>query len=203
MKTKDNIVDVAIMYCCDRDSFTAQYGDTLHKDYLDMLMLNTTTRPDLAESIPIKILGYRGKDKKHGYDGYDDTRSRPIEGKIRMTTTIDGKVPPTLTAITINDPSESIFEKYENDNPEFLFAFFINGFLVVCFSVEWSTLKPLYRSGIDNIKKAGNGRRNFSVTPKWWIDECSVSWVNPNPDVIKLLPKVLANKLKKISQAVI
>ena len=199
MITKDEIVEVATLYCCDREKFVEQYGDTRDHAYLNMLMLNTTTRPDIAEDIPIKLLGYRGKTKKHGYDGYDEKRHCHIEAKIRMTSTVNGKVPQTLTAITINDPSETIFTKYDNDKPEFLFVFYINGHLVVCFAVKWDTLKPLYRDGIDKIKKSGNGRRNFSVTPKWWIEDCSVVWTNPNSEVIKLLPKVLSNKIKEDS----
>lgn len=194
------ILRIATLYCCNRALFDQELGitiDTLHKEYLDLMMLNTTTRPDLAEVVPMSVLGYTGKTRKHGYDGFDDILQRVVEAKIRMAMTgDDGKLPPTLTSITINDPSDNIFQKYENDNPLFLFAYYVNGHLAVCFHVEWSVLRPLYVKGIADIKAKGGGRRNFSISVKHWANNCSVAWSNPDPAIIALLPKSLKSAMK-------
>lgn len=195
MSINPEILRAAKLYCCDRQQFTAELGvsiNPIHKDWLDMTMLNTTTRPDLAEIVPMDILGYEGKERKHGYDGYDPITPRDVEAKIRMAMVDDkGKLPSSLTSITINDPSDNIFQKYEKDNPLFVFAYYINGHLVVCFHVEWSVLRPLYAEGIAKIKAKGNGARNFSISAKQWINACSVAWSNPDPAVVALLPKSL------------
>lgn len=195
MAINPELLRVAEMYCCNRQQFDKEVGSTidpLHQDYLEMIMLNTTTRPDLAEIVPMHILGYEGKERKHGYDGRDPVSLRDIEAKIRMAMTDEvGKLPSSLTSVTINDPSDNIFQKYETDNPLFVFVFYINGHLVACFNIEWSVLRPLYETGIAKIKAKGNGARNFSISAKHWVNNCSVGWVNPNPSVVALLPKSL------------
>lgn len=184
------IINAAVSYCTERSKFNAKYGKTLHKDYLDMLFLGASTRPELAEYVPLVVLGYTPLPDKHGYDG--DNNGRPVEGKIRTTDTQrlqeSSQAGGQFTSITVNDPSDNIVKKYDRDNPEFVFAFFIDGHLLVAFSIEWKNLREHYVRGIENIKRAGNGRRNFSLTVGKWLPHATVVYKHSDPAVLALMP---------------
>lgn len=193
----NEIIKAAVSYCTERSKFDVKYGETLHKDYLDMLFLGASTRPELAEYVPLVVLKYTPLPDKHGYDG--DNNGRPVEEKIRTTDTRrlqqSKQAGGQFTSITINDPSDNIVKKYDRDDPEFIFAFFIDGHLLVLFSIEWKHLRQHYVDGIANIKRKGNGSRNFSLTVGKWLPHARVVHKHNNLDILTLMPN---RKIRKI-----
>lgn len=199
---KKELLDIATLYVTDRKTFLEMYGDTLHKDWLDMLFLQATTRPDLAEAICVSYCGFKPKLKKHGLDGLpQEPRNRYAECKVSTTDTI--RAPRgSFGNITINDPSQNIIDEYNEKNPIFLFPIFVDGHLLVVFSVEWKDLKEIYDAGIEGIhqknqnKKSGQAAaRNFVLGTNKWLKKGKVEFVNKNSTmVIDLLTKVKVTK---------
>lgn len=199
---KKEILDVATLYVTDRNLFLEKYKDTLHRDYLDMLFLQATTRPDLAETICVSLCGFKPKVQKHGLDGLpQEPRNMYAECKASTTDTIR-KPRLSFGNITINDPSQNIINKYNEKNPVFLFPLFVDGHLLVIFSVEWEDLKEIYEAGIKGIhqknqnKKSGQAAaRNFVLGTNHWLDKGKVEFINKNSTmVIDLLKKVKVTK---------
>lgn len=197
-----DILDAAILYVTNRPLFEEKFNDTLHKDYLDMLFLQATTRPDLAETVVVTICGFTPKDKKHGLDGLpSETRNEFAEVKASTTDTIRDPRG-SFGNITINDPSQNIIDEYNETNPVFLFPIFVDGHLLVILSVKWENLRLIYEQGIRNIyeknrtKKPGAAAtRNFVLSLSKWLEYSSVEFIHSNSTmVLDLLKKIKVTK---------
>lgn len=198
------IQDAAYLYCTHRKVFNEMIEDTtldaVHKDYMDYLFIGANTRPDLAEKITIITVGGTPLDNKHGYDGFK--KDVFYEAKIRTSDTIRCNTTSSksiLASVTINDPSRSIYDKYDHDHPLFLFAFFIDGHLLVIFGVCWEELKPFFEDGLNKIHKKGKGSRNFSLTPSMWINYSDILFLHPDFSLLgysTFFPKVIQQQIK-------
>ena len=200
-----HIVDVATLYVTYRPLFEQQYGDTLHKDYLDMLFIGAATRPEIAEDIPVKMMGYTLKEGKHGLDGLPGQVDGYAEAKVTTTDTIR-KARGGVGNITINDPSPSIVEKYDQYQPEFIFPVYVDGLLITVYTTEWKHLRPYYMDGLDKIKQnnlKGKPTRNFSLTATKILENAKIRFVYGDKDVAKeKLSMVKANNVIKKLESV-
>lgn len=208
-----DILNAATLYTTDRKRFMVEMGNTLHQDYLDMLFMNATTRPDLAETVALILGGYTPKTEKHGLDGLpSETQPGYAEVKVYTTNTNKDKHA-QFGALTINDPSQNIVDKYNQTQAKFLFPTYIDGHLIAMFSVEWKHLKTIYDTEIARIharnqnKAAGSAAaRNFSLTVSKWITHAKCEFVNPDTDMVRLkLTEVKASKVYKaaVNQAIV
>ncbi len=196
----NDIIDVATLYVTNRPLFEQQYGDTLHKDYLDMLFIGAATRPEIAEDIPVRMMGYTLKEGKHGLDGLPGQTDGYAEAKVTTTDTVR-TARSGFGSITINDPSPSIVEKYEQYQPEFIFPVYIDGLLITIYTVEWKHLRPYYMDGLQRIKKnnlQGKPTRNFSLTATKILEHAKVRFVYCDKQVARdKLTMVKANTIIK------
>jgi hypothetical protein len=182
------ILDAATLYVTNKATFEKEFGNSLHKDYLDMLFLNAATRPDLAETITMTLLGITPYYTKHGYDGH--MTKRQVEVKVG-TTTVDARAPSSFAAISVNDISQTIIDRYDLDNPLFLFSYYVNGNLCAIFEVKWSDIRVKYVDALRNCKN----RVTTKICPITWEDNAKIRFANSDPAVLALLPPTLFNLL--------
>lgn len=194
------ILNAATLYVTDRSSFDEQHGESLHRAYLDMLFLGATTRPDLAETVPVTLCGWQPKAHKHGPDGLPNPgagRENHCECKVSTTDT-SRKARGGIGNVTINDPSQSIVDEYEKLDATFLFPLFIDGHLITILSVEWEHLRQVYADELTKLhkknldKKPGaSAPRNFSLTTSRWIENASIEYVHKDVDLALRLMKAV------------
>lgn len=203
-KSKE-IRDASFLYCTNRNRFMNEIESGnihyLHKVYLDDLFIGVDCRPKYAEIVAILIVGGEPLEGKMSFDGYRDDNRTPLEAKCTCGTSLK-----KLTAsITINDPSQKIYDNYDNTNPIFVFPYFVDGHLLVVFEVSWQHLKPLFVDGLNNIlkkNKEGKQSRNFTLSPTKWIDNASIVFLNSSYNQLNynhLLPRVIQSKIKEYS----
>lgn len=186
------VSEAALLYVTNRAEMNRVYKEIpIVEKMLDEMFLESESRPDIAERIALVALGHNPSPTKKGYDGSTQD-GRPVEAKVRNSVTReDGTLPKGIATITINDVSESIIQRYDEDNPLFVFPYFIDGHLAASFDVEYSVLRPYYVNCLTNTVK---GRCSFKLSPTSWVDSAKVSFVHQNTQVVSKLPKMLFNK---------
>ena len=186
------VEEPAKLYVTNRAEFNKLYKESpVTGAMLDEMFLESESRPDIAERIALKVLGHIPSRTKKGYDG-ETTDGRAVEAKVRNAVTReDGTLPQGLTQITINDVSKTIIERYDIDNPLFVFPYFIDGHLAASFDVEYANIRHHYLNCLSNHTK---GRCSFKLYASEWIKDSNVSFVHGDQNVVNKLPKMLASK---------
>jgi hypothetical protein len=182
-----------LLYVTNRGRFNELYGDTPHKDYLDMLFIGASTRYELSETIAVIIAGFTYNDNKHGIDGHPSNHQSGY-GEFKVTTTDTQRTSKSsIGSVTINDPSQKIVDKYDEvgDNLVFVFPLFIDGHLISMFSVRWDEIRYMYVDGIQKInnknknKKSGSSAaRNFTLSASKWLDCAECMFLNDDNETI-------------------
>jgi hypothetical protein len=191
---KKRVLEAAKLFVTDRTKFQIQYADNpIVGELLEEVFLESESRPELCERIPIILLGHVPSDHKRGYDGVTKT-GRPIELKARNYVSTNGEFPRIDAGTMINDVSDSILERYQQDNPLMLFPYFFDGHLAAIFSVDYSVINHRYQACLE---KTHSGRKSFKLASGYWINECNVEFVHSNPNVQLLLPRALYLKAQK------
>lgn len=182
------VFNAALLYTTDRRRFNSKFAhNRIVGALLDEIFLESESRPDLAERIAIAALGHIPSATKKGYDG--ETRDgRMIEAKVRNFASINGRWPESQTSNSVNDVSWAIIERYQEDNPLFIFPYFYNGHLASIFSVDFEVIEPNYVACMNSTKP---GRKSFKLPAAAWLEYSRVEFVNKNPSVIGLLPKCM------------
>jgi hypothetical protein len=164
-----SIKDAALLYCTDRKQFLEIYKDTLHNEYLPALFLHSGTRPDLAEHVPLWVLGHETIPGTHGFDGLRND-GRLIEcktGSIKNANNMSH-----FGNIQINDVSEKMIARYDHEMPE-----------IAIFEIHWKGLRPYY---VEALTK--KGRKSVSVSRNKWEHFAMLRYRNKDDDVLKLTP---------------
>lgn len=192
MATPKDIQKAAKIYCTDRTKFLAKYKGTLHHQYLDMLFLEAGTRPDLAEEIPLWVLGHTPIPGTHGFDGVSaGPNGWPVECKTCSCKSV--ACIKHFGNIQINDISQNTIDKYDAEQPEILFSFFIEGHLIAIYEILWDDVRPFY---VDALKKPG--RKCVTLTRKKWEEFGLLRFKNSNNTMIEeLVPKKFKELLSR------
>lgn len=191
---KKRVLEAARLFVTDRTEFQTQYADNpIVGELLEEVFLESESRPELCERIPIILLGHIPSDHKRGYDGVTKA-GRPIELKARNFVSQNGFYPIIDASVTINDVSATIVERYQQDNPIMLFPYFFDGHLAAIFSVDYSVIHHRYQACLE---KTHSGRKSFKLSAGYWINECNVEFVHSNPNVQLLLPRALCLKAQE------
>jgi len=191
MSTPAEIKRAALSYTTNRNNFLKKHKGSLHHKYLDMLFLHSGTRPDLAEQIPLWVLGHRTIPGTHDFDGerIDDV---PVECKTQNIKDVT-KITSGFGCISINDISQTIIDKYDEEQPEILFSFFIEGHLIAIFEIPWEALKPRYEAVLEKT-----GRKCIKITRFHWQNFCTLRFKNKNATLINdLVPKKFKELLSR------
>lgn len=194
------VATAATMYATNRDAFIKEYGaDSLVEGLLDEIFLESESRPDLAERVALVVIGHKPSAEKRGYDGIS-TAGRLIEAKVRNAVSNEyGHFPDGLTATTINDVSQAIIDRYDTDNPVFVFPYFLDGHLAAVFSVQYKDIRHKY---VECLAKHKKGRVSFKMGAGVWIKKSEVSFMHRDPEVVAKLPKILAERATGIKRSV-
>lgn len=183
MDVEPHIMEAAIEYCTTRRKFLYKHKGDLHHHYLDMLFLNSGSRPDLAEMVPLWVLGHktdRAESITHGYDGVR-IDNHPVECKTSNRKHLP--VQSSFGTITVNDVSENTIGKYDADQPEIIFSFFVRGHLVAIFEVLWKDIRPWYVTALDKP-----GRKSFAIGRNAWEEFAILRYQTTNKMVLKQIP---------------
>jgi hypothetical protein len=188
-----DIIAAGKLYVTDRKTFTERYGESLHADYLDMLFMESETRPLIAEQLALLILGHTPLTIKK-YDGKTDT-GRFVEAKCRtLKSTASVLSKRAFANITAADVSQAIVDRYDADNPLFVFPFFIDGHLAAVFTVDYTVIAPKYKA---KLAKPGKGRVSVTLSQKDWLHSATMAFVNSDPEVVKMLPKKMRDAVSQ------
>ena len=190
------LVKAVTMFVTDRDQFHSNYADNIELSALcHEVFMKSESRPQLAEHIAITKMGHVVcREKK--YDGmiFDNGQFvRYAEYKVTCRRTdADGNVG-KMGSIPLNDVTQSIVDRYIQDQPLFVFPYFIDGHLAAMFSVDFSVIRPAYEKFLATNDKPG--RPSFGLPLGAWIDEATVEFVHKDLTIVAQLPPTLQAKI--------
>lgn len=193
------LVEPYTLFATERELFLEKYQDNplLIAAITDVFLLSES-RPQQAEHIAIKMMGHEiHHDKK--YDGMivsqDGTFLRYSEYKVTCRRSNDGEIS-KISGVSINDVSQTILDRYIQDQPLFVFPFFVDGHLVAMFSVDFCVIRDEYERFLSrHAAKTEKGRASFKLATSAWSDRCKIEYVHKNLELIRELPPVLQTRI--------
>ena len=193
------LVEPLTLFVTDREQFDAKYEtNPFVVAFAKNVFLESESRPQQAEHIAVIRMGHTiCREKK--YDGMIYSNGQFVrysEFKVTCRRTDEDGNLGKMGSIQINDVTQDIVDRYIQDQPLFVFPYYIDGHLAAMLSVDFSVIRPAYEKCVKKFKGADiYGRKSFGLSLGSWINDATVEFVHKDTNIVEQLPPMMQRKI--------
>ena len=207
MTLREEVEKAAFLYATNREQFNIEFGNTIHEIYLHD-NFSDANFSSLAESIPLKLCGWKVHEEKHQYDGFHGETYSTATDFCECKPEKAFKESKLSGHANWNDITIKKLEKLKNDKLTLMFSGWIDGNLMYVaslphnYSKVMKTLERQVESAIVNHKPRINGTMTWNT----WITcpDLKVHWLAKKEVWVEKegrYNKKFINKLKEIYES--